>query len=302
MDSASLCLRTRARITRCINPIQIGVLAGFHRKRLALSIGYNWVGSTWGRRQNPVSETPFFKYKTGRWIISRNVIVNVISNANFSSAYWRISLASQVLQRRPWLHATDICALWRTGSSCYSNATYTAWIMGEWRKDTLIDQLQDKNTTQYRWELVLENMKNCVCWSQNLKGQKEEVNGIMTDLSVGSSTALWPRKICLSSIPVYGKNFLLIFLKIFLKKGVCVPKDAIIMLSLSCSHESYSRNRPWRPIGLWGVTDPKLYRQSGSQMAVRLSALRTGRTLLPRNIIFLILVLISFRSRVIPRA
>jgi hypothetical protein len=37
-------------------------------------------------------------------------------------------------------------------------------------------------------------------------------------------------------------------------------------------------------------------------MVVILSALRTVRTLLPRNIIFLLLVLISVRDRVNPRA
>jgi hypothetical protein len=42
-----------------------------------------------------------------------------------------------------------------------------------------------------------------------------------------------------------------------------------------------SRNRPWRLTGLWDVKDPTLSRQP----AVRLSAPRTGRTLLPRNII-----------------
>jgi hypothetical protein len=41
------------------------------------------------------------------------------------------------------------------------------------------------------------------------------------------------------------------------------------------------RNRPWRPIGLWGVEDPTLCRQ--------MPVLRTGRALLPTNIIFLLL-------------
>jgi hypothetical protein len=31
------------------------------RQRLALSIGSNWVGSTWRRRQNEVSETSYLK-------------------------------------------------------------------------------------------------------------------------------------------------------------------------------------------------------------------------------------------------
>jgi hypothetical protein len=52
-------------------------------------------------------------------------------------------------------------------------------------------------------------------------------------------------------------------------------------------------NRPWRPIRLSDVKDPTLSRQ----LAGRLSALHTGRALLPRNIIiFLFLVLISVRG------
>jgi hypothetical protein len=65
---------------------------------------------------------------------------------------------------------------------------------------------------------------------------------------------------------------------------------------------SYPRNRPWRPIGLWDVKDPTLSRQS-AQMAARLSAaLHTGRDILPRNINFLVLILISVTGWVNPRA
>jgi hypothetical protein len=64
---------------------------------------------------------------------------------------------------------------------------------------------------------------------------------------------------------------------------------------------SYPRNRPWRPIGLWDVKDPTLSRQS-AQMAVRLSALRASRDLLPRNINLLLLELISVTGWVHPRA
>jgi hypothetical protein len=55
-------------------------------------------------------------------------------------------------------------------------------------------------------------------------------------------------------------------------------------------------------IGLWDINNPTLYKQS-AQMVVRLSALRTRRTLLPRNIIILmLLVLIYIRGWVNPRA
>jgi hypothetical protein len=64
---------------------------------------------------------------------------------------------------------------------------------------------------------------------------------------------------------------------------------------------SYPCNRPWRPIGLWGVKNSTLCRQS-AQMAVRLSVLRTSSDLLPRNINFLLLVLISVIGWVNPRA
>jgi hypothetical protein len=37
------------------------------RQRSDVCTGPNWVRSTWRRRQNPVSETSYFKWKTGRW-------------------------------------------------------------------------------------------------------------------------------------------------------------------------------------------------------------------------------------------
>jgi hypothetical protein len=43
---------------------------------LYISTWSNWVGFTWGRRQNPVSETLcFFKKWTRRWIMSKNIIL-----------------------------------------------------------------------------------------------------------------------------------------------------------------------------------------------------------------------------------
>jgi hypothetical protein len=60
-----------------------------------------------------------------------------------------------------------------------------------------------------------------------------------------------------------------------------------------------TRNWPWRPIRLWDVTNSTLSRQS-TQMAVRLSALRTSRDLLPRNIHFLLLELSSVTGWVHP--
>jgi hypothetical protein len=77
------------------------------------------------------------------------------------------------------------------------------------------------------------------------------------------------------------------------------PVNCIVINKVS--KVKLSRNRPWRPIGLWDVKDPALSRQS-DQMVVRLSALRTCRTLLPTNIILMLLVLISVRGWVNPRA
>jgi hypothetical protein len=51
----------------CLRPKVESTLCG---DRLPLSVGVNWVGSTWRQRHSPVPETFCFKYKTGRWIMS----------------------------------------------------------------------------------------------------------------------------------------------------------------------------------------------------------------------------------------
>jgi hypothetical protein len=56
------------------NSIGVGVL----RQRLALRLWLTWVASNWRRRQNLVSGTFYFKYKTGWWITSRTVKVILI--------------------------------------------------------------------------------------------------------------------------------------------------------------------------------------------------------------------------------
>jgi hypothetical protein len=78
----------------------------------ALSIGPNWVCSTGKQRQNPVSETSCFKYKTGWRIIYRVVTVIFLllvtnytktsSNWNnfiFTLAYYEIPRVKGVWQR-----------------------------------------------------------------------------------------------------------------------------------------------------------------------------------------------------------
>jgi hypothetical protein len=68
----------------------------------------------------------------------------------------------------------------------------------------------------------------------------------------------------------------------------------------SLKKQNCPRNKPWRPVGLWDTEDPILSRHSAHM--VRLSALRTGLALLSRNIIFLLLIIISVRGWVILRA
>jgi hypothetical protein len=67
----------------------------------------------------------------------------------------------------------------------------------------------------------------------------------------------------------------------------------------SCSQTIKSKARP--VTGCGGLQGCEMLRiphclDIGSQMAVRLSALSTGRALLPSNIIFLLLMLISVRG------
>jgi hypothetical protein len=58
--------------------VELVLLLGFRRQRLALPVWPIWAASTWRRRQNPVSEMLRFKQKTGRWIMSRIVIVILV--------------------------------------------------------------------------------------------------------------------------------------------------------------------------------------------------------------------------------
>jgi hypothetical protein len=55
-------------------------------------------------------------------------------------------------------------------------------------------------------------------------------------------------------------------------------------------------NRTWKPKRVVKYLRYRIVREIGTQMVVMLSALRTGRSLLPRNIIFLLLILISVRG------
>jgi hypothetical protein len=65
---------------------------------------------------------------------------------------------------------------------------------------------------------------------------------------------------------------------------------------------SYPHNRPWRPIGLWDVKDPTLSRQSAHRWLWSCQPYAPAALYSPRNITFLLLVLIYVRDWVNPRA
>jgi hypothetical protein len=54
------------------------ILSSIRRHRLSLSIGPNWVISTWRRRHNADSEALYFKHKRGRWTMSRIAVIILI--------------------------------------------------------------------------------------------------------------------------------------------------------------------------------------------------------------------------------
>jgi hypothetical protein len=60
--------------------------------------------------------------------------------------------------------------------------------------------------------------------------------------------------------------------------------------------KGYDRSRPWRPIGLWDVKDPTMFRQSAHRWWQGCQC-RHSRTLLPKYIISLLLVLAEWSSR-----
>jgi hypothetical protein len=57
--------------------------ACLRRERLALSIGSNWMGSTWRRRQNPVSEALCLKGRTVANIQNCDSYINIPSSQTY---------------------------------------------------------------------------------------------------------------------------------------------------------------------------------------------------------------------------
>jgi hypothetical protein len=80
--------------------------AGVRRQSLTLSIGPSWVGSTWRRRKNPVSETSYFKYTDCVWrCLLRAKYIFIIYNYTFLGTRF-ISWSCQ-WKKNIWAYITD---------------------------------------------------------------------------------------------------------------------------------------------------------------------------------------------------
>jgi hypothetical protein len=78
ISDTEYCLRLQVNLFSWDQETQLFSVSGNQQDRLALFIGPNWEISSRRLGQNPVSETSCFKWKTGRWIMSRTVTVILI--------------------------------------------------------------------------------------------------------------------------------------------------------------------------------------------------------------------------------
>jgi hypothetical protein len=95
-------------------------------------------------------------------------------------------------------------------------------------------------------------------------------------------------------IAILCSSFCCFYLSFILLSGV--PQgfvSLLLLLIIFINGLSYPCKRPSQHIELSDVEDPTLYKKIGSQMAVRLLALRTGQALRTEYIVFLLLILIS---------
>jgi hypothetical protein len=69
----------------------------------------NIVDSTWRWRQNPVSEALLFKWKTGRWLMSKIVIVLLIYHSHKYMYIYSIYLLGSMSNVQNYNSSIDIC-------------------------------------------------------------------------------------------------------------------------------------------------------------------------------------------------